>query len=782
MSFADLSNPKFIDEDAAKFAKEHFGIKADASLLVSERDQNFLLRDEKGSKFVLKIANETEKYDILDMQNRAMNHIAENSDKITCPKVIIAKDGEEIVIVQSDSGNKYFMRLLSYLPGRFLAEIEDQSPELLYSLGKFMGNIVSTLSNFYHGSADRHFTWDLRHTGDTAHMSEYIASSHHRRIVEYFFHRFEISIEPTLKQLRISVIHNDANDHNVIVSDIGGKSAVTGLIDFGDMVYSNIVNELAVAAAYVMFATSNPLESAGFVVKGFHDTFPLEETEVDLLYNLIAARLCISVSLSAYRNRNKSNNEYLTISEKPALETLEKLIKINPAKAVKHFRNECGMPVIYPSAGIDKSELISKRNNLIGKSLSVSYKNHLKIIQGAFQYLFDEEGNSYLDTVNNVCHVGHCNPYVAKAAAKQISLLNTNTRYLHDNIIEYAERLTSLFPDKLDVCYFVCSGSEANELALRLAKTYTQREDFIVMEGAYHGNTSALVDISPYKFDGPGGKGAKPFIHKTLMPDTYRGKYRLDETNPGEKYAAEVKRILDEMESKNIKVGGYIVESLLGVGGNMLLPYNYLKEVYKHVRNAGGVCIADEVQVGFGRVGEKYWGFELQDVVPDIVTLGKPIGNGHPLGAVVTTAEIADTFNNGMEYFNTFGGNPVSCAVGLAVLDVIERDKLQENALNVGNYFMEQLKMLGNKYEMIGDVRGSGLFIGAELVRNRETLEPATEEVAVIIEFMKDNGVLASTDGPFNNVLKIKPSIIFTRENVDQYVNTLDKAINNLKN
>src|SRR5215831_17855080 len=335
------------------------------------------------------------------------------------------------------------------------------------------------------------------------------------------------------------------------------------------------------------------------------------------------------------------------------------------------------------------------------------------------QYLYDENGRAYLDAVNNVSHVGHCHPRVVRAGREQMAVLNTNTRYLHDNLVRYAQRLCAKLPEPLSVCYFVCSGSEANELALRLARTHTRRRDMIVVDVAYHGNTTSLIEISPYKNEGPGGTGAPPYVHKVPMPDVYRGRYKKDDPQAGEKYARYVEETIQTVKDDGGEAAAFICESLLGCGGQIVLPPNYLQEAYRHIRKAGGVCIADEVQVGFGRVGTHFWGFETQEVVPDIVTMGKPIGNGHPLAVVVTTPEIAASFNNGMEYFNTFGGNPVSCAIGLAVLDVIAEEGLQENALRVGAHLMEGLSGLMEKHTLIGDVRGPGLFVGIELVLDR---------------------------------------------------------------
>jgi 4-aminobutyrate aminotransferase-like enzyme len=358
-----------------------------------------------------------------------------------------------------------------------------------------------------------------------------------------------------------------------------------------------------------------------------------------------------------------------------------------------------------------------------------------------------------------------------------MALLNTNTRYLNELLIEYAERLCATLPGPLRVCYFVNSGSEANELALRLARTFTGSRETIVVDSAYHGNTNAAVEISPYKFTGPGGSGAPPHVHVVPTPDGFRGLYRGGGIDAGSRYAGHVAGAVDRIGRAGGRVGAFAAESILSCAGQIVLPAGYLRAAYAHVRAAGGVCVADEVQVGFGRAGTHFWAFETQGVVPDIVTMGKPIGNGHPLGAVVTTREIGGCFANGMEYFNTYGGNPVSCAIGLAVLDVLRDEGLQSRADRIGTHLTARLRSLMAAHPIIGDVRGLGLFIGVELVRDRETLEPAGVEADLVANRMRDQGVLVSTDGPFRNVIKIKPPLCFSEADADRLVATLDGVL-----
>jgi 4-aminobutyrate aminotransferase-like enzyme/Ser/Thr protein kinase RdoA (MazF antagonist) len=432
---------------------------------------------------------------------------------------------------------------------------------------------------------------------------------------------------------------------------------------------------------------------------------------------------------------------------------------------------------VLPQKPPSQHETLAARQRRIGGSLSIAYRAPVKIMRGWMQYLFDEQGRKYLDAYNNVAHVGHCHPRVVEAARGQVGVLNTNTRYLHDNINLYAGRLTSLLPASLEVCYFTNSASEANELALRLARAYTNQKDMIVLEAAYHGNTTSLVDLSPYKHNGPGGKGAPDWVHAVPIPDGLRGEFKAKDLQAGPKYAAYIQRAIESLQARGRGVAGYIAESLPSVGGQIVFPDGYLADVYRYIRAAGGVCIADEVQTGFGRVGSHMWGFEMQNVTPDIVVLGKPIGNGHPLAAVVTRRDLADAFNNGMEYFNTFGGNPVSCAVGLAVIDALEQDHLQANALRVGNQMLEGLKSFVGKYNMVADARGAGLFLGLELVRDLNTLEPAPAEASFISNRMRDHGILLGTDGPYHNVVKIRPPMPFNESDAGFLLATMEKIL-----
>ncbi|GAX12597.1 ethanolamine-phosphate phospho-lyase [Fistulifera solaris] len=432
-----------------------------------------------------------------------------------------------------------------------------------------------------------------------------------------------------------------------------------------------------------------------------------------------------------------------------------------------------------------KEVILVLRRRLFSKSLSLSYENSdpLLIVEGRGCYLIDERGHKYLDTRNNVAHVGHSHPHVVQAIQRQVALLNTNTRYLHPTMTRLAERLVRLLPDSLEVVFFCNSGSEANDLALRLARAYAKgSENTIVMDRAYHGHTLGTLQVSPYKYDhGSESIHTNPsHYYKVPCPDTYRGVHR-DLVTAGTMYAKYVQEACHHFQSKGEKIRAWIVEGGMSVAGVILPPKGYLSVCAEAVRAAGGLYIADEVQTGFGRLGSCLWAFQHNDpaITPDIVTVGKPFGNGMPLAAIVTTRKVASAFEKcGIEYFKTFGGNPVCAAAGVAVLDVLEKENLQQNALEVGMYLKQQFELLQSTIELIGDVRGSGLFLGVELVRDRSSLEPATAEASFICSILKSKyHILTSIDGQYDNVIVIKPPMVFSKTNAVEFIASFRQAV-----
>ncbi len=423
-------------------------------------------------------------------------------------------------------------------------------------------------------------------------------------------------------------------------------------------------------------------------------------------------------------------------------------------------------------AGTVADTLIERRKRALGPAYELFYDDPLHLVRGEGVWLYDADGKRYLDMYNNVPHVGHCHPHVVAAISRQAATLNTHTRYLHENVVELAERLTARLPNALDVVMFSCTGSEANELALRIARANSGGEGIIIVDYAYHGNTHILAQASMSY--GPDDT-KPPYIETVPPPDVYRGEHRDDDA--GERYALHVQSAVDALLRNGIKPAAFLVDTIVSSNGVLDVPRGYLKKAADVIRSAGGLFIADEVQPGFGRTGEHFWGFEKDGFEPDIVTMGKPIGNGHPLAATVTRADLAQTFAAETDYFNTFGGNPVSAAAGIAVLEVIEREALQHNAHEVGGYLREGLRALAGKFVMIGDIRGRGLFLGVDLVTDRESRAPDRAAARELTHALCRNGILTNPIGKHGNILKLRPPMVFTREHADVFLDTFDRCL-----
>ncbi|MDP9064477.1 MAG: aminotransferase class III-fold pyridoxal phosphate-dependent enzyme [Pseudomonadota bacterium] len=753
------TTPQFTTADAQRLAHESFGLSGAVSALPSERDQNFALSLPGRLRYVLKIAKSDEDPAVLEFQNAAFEHLSARCAALNFPKVISSKSGLKITAVEDRSGTKYLMRLVTWLEGDVYVQVRPHDAKLLGSLGRALAEVDKGFEGFSHPAMMRKLHWDLRHIDLALTHLERLPNKM-RHLVEQFKVQWETVPWPALRK---SVIHGDANDYNVLVR----SGRVAGLIDFGDMVYSARLCDLAIGVAYAMLDQAEPLAAASTVVAAYHENYPLDPAEIMAVYPLAVSRLCMSMCYAAHNAVAKHGDEYQLVTVGPASKLLEYLQTVPFENAQRAIGEACGRP----------AQLVAGRRRLFGGNLSLAYREPLTLVRGSMQYLFDEDGRQYLDAYNNVPHVGHCHTRVVEAARAQISKLNTNTRYLSEIAIRYAQQLVDTLPGALKVCFFVNSGSEANELAIRLARAHTGQRDLIVLEQAYHGNTNTLIDISPYKHSGRGGQGTPDWVQVAQLPDLYRGPYKRRDPAAGSQYAASVIECIEAIEGKGRGLSGYIAESWPSVGGQMDFPPGYLPSVYAAVRAAGGVCIADEVQTGYGRLGRHFWGFETYGVEPDIVVLGKPIGNGHPIGAVITTAEIAASFDNGMEFFSTFGGSTLSCAIGSAVLEVVLEEKLQAHGLEVGDRLLSGLRDLMAHHSLIGDVRGSGLFLGVELVRDRATLEPATKETSEIINHMCTQGVLLGSEGAFHNVLKIRPPMPFNGQDAEFLLERLDEAL-----
>lgn len=984
-----------IDPDKVKqLVKSHYGIRGEIRTLPGEIDLNFKITISDNLHFVFKISPPGVDLNHLDFQYKILQYLNGNE----APQVIADVSQNPTPYFYDNQGQKRYMRLLSWISGRLWSDVNPHTENLRFSLGVCCGSLTQRLHSFDHPHAHRKFEWDLSQ-GSWVEDHFTLFDSHQKSILQPFLDSFK-HFQKEYQELRKSVVHNDANDNNIIVSESLIDPQVQTLIDFGDAVYTQSINDLAICCAYALMNVPDPLEASLSIVKGYHHAFPLDENEITFLYTLIGLRLVVSVTKSAINKIEFPSNDYLSISERPAWELLEKWAAINADFAYFRFREACGLephpsytvfttwanrenislkalfPTLektlvfpldlsvsstwvggeeafndldyfqfkinqiqkqqedkliaggyleprslytsetydkYGNEGLEKrcihlgldfwvppstpihsfydgevvmafndkgekayggmivlrhtvnglvfyslyghlsihsirqvqigkkiakgkcvgwigtamengnwaphlhfqiildligfqndfpgvayhkqirtwqslcpnpnllfksanlgvfkktnsESLIQDRKAYLGRGMSLQYRTPLHIVRGSGVFLVDQNGRHYLDMVNNVAHVGHEHPRVVKAGQLQMGQLNTNTRYLHENITRLAKRLIDTLPEELSVVHFVNSGSEANELALRMIKTVTGSEQILACESGYHGNTNACIDMSSYKFDGKGGSGKPDHVHIFPIPDTFKGKYRG--ADAASEYVGELVNQIEGLKQQQKKLGGVIIEPIISCGGQIELPNGFLKGAFSEVRKAGGLCVVDEVQTGCGRVGSRFWGFQLHDVIPDIITIGKPLGNGHPIAAVVCTPEVASQFNNGMEFFNTFGGNPVSCAIAHEVLKVITDEKLQENALNIGSFLKSGLQDLAEKHPILGNVRGQGLFLGVEFVD--ENLQPLAAQADYLINRMKTFGVLLSTDGPSQNVIKIKPPLVFSMQNAIYFLN-----------
>jgi 4-aminobutyrate aminotransferase-like enzyme/Ser/Thr protein kinase RdoA (MazF antagonist) len=931
-------------DDAAAIAAGHWGRDGAVRRLAGERDQNFLV-----GGAVLKIAHPDERGAVLEAQNAAMARIAAAAPGLG-QEAVPSRTGERLLRLPVNGAMRH-VRLLTFLPGRPVADVRTAAVGgLLRSVGRAIARVDRALQGLDAAALRRDFYWDLEHA--PAILGETLPSLQDtglRASIGRMLELFEAEVAPRLPALRTGLIHGDANEHNLLVAGDGGPvmatAEVTGVLDLGDMVWSRLVYDPAIAAAYATARREDPLAAVLDVAAGYHAVHPMSEEELGVLYPLACLRLCQSACVAAVQQQRDPGNRYLGVSQGWIRRVLPVALSTPPGLARAAVREACGLPgvgrggavrtwlarearaAVAPPAGWTRLDLspgsaapwpagdwslglhgearyraapeddhatihlgadlfvpagtpvcapldsivadagddavvllhptphgdvwtvfrglapglaagaalgageplgrtagahlhvqlaldllgarppeyapaehraawlaicpdpgplvgvaslaaserpkqatLGRRRRLLAPSLSISYGDPLKIVRGEGVHLIDDTGRRFLDGVNNVAHVGHSNPRVVAALSAQAAVLNTNTRYLHDNLVDYAQALADRLPDPLSTCFFMCSGSEANDLALRIARTVTGRTDVITLEGAYHGNSQADIDVSPYKYDGAGGGGRRAHVREAPMPDPYRGRHRGATPESGQAYARDLERLVGEPAA-------FICEPLMSCAGQIEPPPGFLEQAFAAVRRAGGLCIADEVQVGFGRVGDAFWGFETQGVVPDVVTLGKPIGNGHPMAAVITTPEIAAAFANGMEYMSTFGGNPVSCAVGLAVLREIDDLELQRNARDTGRHLLAGLRELARTTPLVGECRGRGLFLGIELVGDRDAKRPAPAEAAYVVERLRSRRVLLSTDGPDRNVIKIKPPLVFSRADADELLERLGQTL-----
>ena len=726
-------------------------------LLDGYASKNYLIEDDTDRKFVIKHYQAPEELPFIEAEVRITKKIAKN-----LPFAISSSSTTSTPTIHRFH-NGSFARLLPFIEGRFLFEVE-HTENLLYHLGQTAARLDAQLMHEYDPVIEsRRLHWDLQYIALSKPKLTNITDPVIRKTVRYFIDQCESFALPDLQSMRKSIIHNDLNDHNVLVD----QNKVTGVIDFGDMAYSPLINELAIALTYCMMDKPFPIEVAVAMVKGYHSIIPLMHEELRLLQYLVPARLCISLCSSAEAKANQHASDYITIDEERCAALLEKWLTINPI----NISDQLLRSVDYPSCIHPVRERLQVlRNKDFSGALSLSYAEPIHMVKAAFQYMYDAEGHCFLDAYNNIPLIGHCHPNVSEALSRQTRQLNTNTRYLYDSITEYSGRLLTHFPKSLSKVFLVNSGSAASDLAFRLAKNYTGNEHFLVLNHGYHGNTSAAIQLSSYKFEGKGGTGQPAHITALKLPKEYKGEF-----GSADEYVADAKKRIEDLIRKDIVPAALLAEPISGCGGQVPLAPGYLQSLKPFLEQHGILLIIDEVQTGFGRMGDHFWGYEMHGVVPDMVILGKPMGNGHPIGGVVCTESISEAFANGMEFFSSFGGNPVSCEVGKAVLSTLEEENLPSNAAKVGLYWKNNLKNLAARHPQMADVRGKGLFLGIEL--ENEDGSPGTVLAQQLVNQLRQRLILSSTDGPYNNVIKVKPPLCFNKTNVDHFIEEFDQLI-----
>lgn len=760
--------PNLSPDEAREVAERYFGVSGPAQPLDSERDQNFRIAGDGGASFVLKIANPAEDPAVAEMQVDVLRHIERTDPSLPVPRVVPTTEGAPIALVDPASGEKCTVRMVTFLEG-----VNRDNPDLdlsaIWDIGVLGARLSRAMHGFFHPAAGRPLVWDIRRLGELAPKLDQVADSRRRDLVAAELDRFE-EVRPSISGLRAQVVHNDLYADNVLV-DPDDERRVTGIIDFGDLLHAPPACDLAVTVSNLMFGRPDSFAVAEAAIGGYVSLTPLEPDEIELLPDLMAARLAATVLIGAWRSKlHPENVEYIAVWDEAAADLLELFEEIGRPELGRKIAEMATRPFPKPAA-VPDDELIERRKRVLGPMLPLSYEEPVHPVRGEGVWIYDASGVAFLDAYNNVPQVGHAHPRVVEALTAQARLINTNTRYLHESIVELSERLIATMPEGLDTCLYLNSGSEANDIAWRMAVDFTGNEGAIVTEFAYHGVTVASAGLSPEEW--PQGKPVN--VATVPPPDGFRGDHRTGESGWAGRYAAYVEDAVASLSSARIEPAMCLIDSSFASDGIFFPPAEYLQGVLEKTHDAGGLFVADEVQAGFGRTGEM-WSFTASGITPDFVALGKPMGDGHPVAAIVTRREIAERFSETYpEFFSTFGGNTVSCAVALAVMDVLEEEGLMTNAAEVGSYLKEGLE--GLSHELIGDIRGSGLMIGVELVRDANTREPATEETDAVVNGMRARGVLIGSTGPAGNVLKIRPPLPFSRANSDQLLENLDPVL-----
>jgi 4-aminobutyrate aminotransferase-like enzyme len=722
-SVLEAPPPRFTAEEIAAIAAELFGLRGQASDLGSERDQTFLI-DDGAAGGVLKISNLGEGADVLDLEAKAIEHISRVD-----PDLPVAR------LRASDTYEGHFVRLFERLSGHEGGpELDDRA---LFDYGATHARLNLALRGFFHPAAGRNLLWHLQSTPALRPLASAIPDESRRRLVENVLDRFEERVAPRWPMLRAQVVHGDLNLDNVLLDDRG---RITAIVDFGDVAFSAQVADFAVGLASLLRGRPHDdlFRAARIAIDGYQSRIPLEPLELELLGDLVAARLAAIVTISAWRvERYPENAAYIQAWDDDSWQLLEQF----DAYGYDKVAVELGAPRLV----VPTSQLAKRREAALGPALTgLTYAQPVHVVRGEGVWLFDAEGNRLLDAYNNVPVVGHCHPRVTEAVVRQTRLLNTHARYLYEPLIELAERLTASMPpgSGLDTVMLVNSGSEANELAWRFALAATGGQGGIVTEHAYHGVTTAIADLSPEEWPA----GYRPANVETIAPPGTEG--------------PDMQAALERLQ---VPLAATFLDGAFTSDGIRFPRPEDVAAIVEETNAAGGLFVADEVQAGHGRTGDHLWSFERYGITPDLVTLGKPMGNGYPVAAVITRGEIAERLAATTHVFSTFGGNPVAAQAALAVLDVIEDERLAEHAARVGSRLIGSLEQLG------AEVRGRGLLVGVELA--------SAEQAERVVNQLRDEGILIGRTGRDENVLKIRPPLVFADKHAYELVTALRELL-----
>jgi 4-aminobutyrate aminotransferase-like enzyme/Ser/Thr protein kinase RdoA (MazF antagonist) len=749
--------PVVTADAAASILEDLYGLRGTAVPLVGERDSTHRVVTDAGT-FVLKIGNPADPPGVVDLQARGLERALAADPTLPIPGVRRTRRGDPTGTVEVD-GSVLGVQLVDFLDGR-PAPTGAVPPAGRRAVGGVLARLARALTGFTHPLSARPLLWDVTRLPE---LRPKLAHLHgdRRALVEAALERYERDVEPLVAGLRKGTIHGDPSPANVLF-DPDDPDRVTGLVDFGDLVVAPLVCDPAMAAAYLGFGVDDPRPALADVLAAYHAEWPLTAAEVALVPALAAARLAQSLLVSSWRvELHPENADYILVDADDCHATLEALSSFDPIALTTRLLDACGLEERAP---LPLAASLALRATRIAPSLTLTYRTPVHLTRGDGVWLEDADGRRLLDAYNNVPQVGHGHPRVANAIAAHTRRLATNTRYLVDEVSAYADRLASLFPAPLSTVLFVNSGSEANDLAYQIARVVTGADGVLVTDHAYHGTTAATAAFSPEEL---GGRPLAPWVA------TIGGAEALCAPDAPARLAAGVDAAVRRLEQAGRRPALLMLDSVFSSDGIFTVSPGLLAGAYAGARAAGALCVADEVQAGFGRVGTAFWGFAQDDVVPDVVTLGKPMGNGHPLGAVVTTAEIAATFAERCHFFSTFAGSPVAAAAGAAVLDVLEDERLPAQAARVGDHLRGRLARLARGDDRIRAVRGPGLFVGAELA--------GSALATAVVEALREDGVLIGRTGPTGCVLKIRPPLCFAEHHAERVVAALIRALETLE-